>query len=44
MNAATQKITLQGGAGLIEALLDEPSTGPRGTAVIRTPTRCLAAP
>jgi len=37
MNAATQKITLQGGAGLIEALLDEPSTGPRGTAVIAHP-------
>jgi alpha/beta superfamily hydrolase len=37
MNAATQKITLQGGAGLIEALLDEPSTAPRGTAVIAHP-------
>ena len=37
MNAATQKIALQGGAGLIEALLDEPSTGPRGTAVIAHP-------
>ena len=37
MNAATQKIALQGGAGLIEALLDEPSTAPRGTAVIAHP-------
>ena len=37
MNAATQKITLQGGAGLIEALLDEPATAPRGTAVIAHP-------
>ena len=37
MNAATQKIALQGGAGLIEALLDQPSTAPRGTAVIAHP-------
>ena len=37
MNAATQKITLQGGAGMIEALLDEPATAPRGTAVIAHP-------
>ncbi len=37
MNAATQKITLQGGSGLIEALLDEPATAPRGTAVLAHP-------
>ena len=37
MNAATQKITLQGGAGLIEALLDEPAGPPCGTAVIAHP-------
>ena len=37
MNATTQKITLQGGAGLIEALLDEPAAAPRGTAVIAHP-------
>ena len=37
MYAATQKITLQGGAGLIEALLDEPATAPRGTAVLAHP-------
>ena len=37
MNSATQKITLQGGAGLIEALLDEPATDARGTAVIAHP-------
>ena len=37
MNAATQKITLQGGAGLIEALLDVPAGEPRGTAVIAHP-------
>ena len=37
MNAATQTITLQGGAGLVEALLDEPATAPRGTAVIAHP-------
>ncbi|TXI62628.1 MAG: alpha/beta hydrolase [Limnohabitans sp.] len=37
MNSATQKITLQGGAGAIEALLDEPATTPCGTAVIAHP-------
>ena len=37
MNAATQKITLQGGAGLIEALLDVPAGEARGTAVIAHP-------
>jgi len=38
MNAATQKLVLQGGAGAIEALLDVPSTGPvHGTAVIAHP-------
>ena len=37
MNAATQKINLQGGAGLIEALLDVPSQTPLGTAVIAHP-------
>jgi len=37
MNAATQKITLQAGAGRIEALLDEPASAPVGTAVIAHP-------
>lgn len=37
MNAATQKVSLKGGAGLIEALLDVPATAPRGTAVIAHP-------
>ena len=37
MNAATQKLTLQGGAGAIEALLDSPAGEPRGTAVIAHP-------
>ncbi|MFM7026500.1 MAG: alpha/beta hydrolase [Limnohabitans sp.] len=37
MNAATQKIVLQGGAGLIEALLDLPTGVPRGVAVIAHP-------
>lgn len=37
MNAATQKITLHGGAGLIEALLDEPALASSGTAVIAHP-------
>ena len=37
MNAATQKISLYGGAGLVEALLDVPVTEPRGTAVIAHP-------
>ena len=37
MNAATQKISLQGGAGLIEALLDVPAGAARGTAVIAHP-------
>ncbi len=37
MNSATQKIRLQGGAGLVEALLDEPVGAARGTAVIAHP-------
>ena len=37
MNSATQKINLQGGAGLIEALLDVPAGEARGTAVIAHP-------
>ena len=37
MNSATQKITLQGGAGVIEALLDLPADAPHGTAVIAHP-------
>lgn len=37
MNSATQKITLQGGAGVIEALLDLPADAPCGTAVIAHP-------
>jgi alpha/beta superfamily hydrolase len=38
MNAATQKLVLQGGAGAIEALLDVPAQGqPLGTAVIAHP-------
>ncbi len=38
MNAATQKLVLQGGAGDIEALLDVPSAGlVQGTAVIAHP-------
>lgn len=37
MNAATQAITLQGGAGAIEALLDRPSSPSRGMAVIAHP-------
>ena len=38
MNAATQKLVLQGGAGDIEALLDVPSVGlVQGTAVIAHP-------
>ncbi len=37
MNAATQKLTLQGGVGAIEALLDSPAGEPRGTAVIAHP-------
>ncbi|MEN9888361.1 MAG: hypothetical protein RL559_398 [Pseudomonadota bacterium] len=38
MNAATQKLVLQGGAGAIEALCDLPSEGPvRGTVVIAHP-------
>ncbi len=37
MNAATQKLTLQGGVGTIEALLDSPAGEPRGTAVIAHP-------
>jgi alpha/beta superfamily hydrolase len=38
MNSATQKLSLQGGAGLVEALLDAPADTPvRGTAVIAHP-------
>lgn len=37
MNAATQAITLRGGGGAIEALLDLPPGQPRGTAVIAHP-------
>jgi alpha/beta superfamily hydrolase len=38
MNSATQKLSLQGGAGLVEALLDGPADTPvRGTAVIAHP-------
>ena len=37
MNSATQTIMLQGGAGRVEALLDEPATTPQGTAVIAHP-------
>jgi len=37
MNSATQKISLQGGAGRVEALLDLPAGEPRGTAVIAHP-------
>ena len=37
MNSATQSLTLAGGAGPIEALLDLPSAAPRGTAVIAHP-------
>ena len=37
MNAATQKLSLQGGAGAIEALLDVPQGEPRGTVVIAHP-------
>jgi alpha/beta superfamily hydrolase len=37
MNAATQKLTLQGGVGTIEALLDSPAGEPCGTAVIAHP-------
>ena len=37
MNSATQKISLQGHAGLVEALLDLPAGQPQGTAVIAHP-------
>ncbi|MBM3387462.1 MAG: alpha/beta hydrolase, partial [Betaproteobacteria bacterium] len=38
MNATTQRLVLQGGAGAIEALLDVPANGlVRGTAVIAHP-------
>lgn len=39
MNPQTQKLVLQGGAGAIEALLDEPAPGTvlRGTAVVAHP-------
>ena len=37
MNSGTQKITLQGDAGVIEALLDMPADAPHGTAVIAHP-------
>ncbi len=38
MNSATQELSLQGGAGVVEALLDVPADNPvRGTAVIAHP-------
>ena len=38
MNSATQKLSLQGGAGVVEALLDAPAATPvRGTGVIAHP-------
>nr|WP_315429373.1 alpha/beta hydrolase [uncultured Albidiferax sp.] len=37
MNASTQKLSLTGGAGNIEAALDQPSGTPRGVAVIAHP-------
>lgn len=37
MNAQTQTLTLQGAAGTIEALFDEPQGTPRGTAVLAHP-------
>lgn len=37
MNAQTQKLTLQGAAGAIEALCDEPSGALRGVAVLAHP-------
>jgi alpha/beta superfamily hydrolase len=37
MNSQTQKITLQGEAGLIEALRDEPAGASRGVAVVAHP-------
>ena len=37
MNAATQKIALQGSAGVLEALQDLPAQNPRGTVVIAHP-------
>lgn len=37
MNSQTQKITLQGEAGAIEALRDEPEGAPRGVAIVAHP-------
>jgi len=37
MNAATQRLTLQGPAGVLEALCDTPAGAARGTAVIAHP-------
>ncbi len=37
MNRQTEKITLTGAAGRIEALIDQPEAEPRGTAVIAHP-------
>lgn len=37
MNAQTERFTLQGGAGLIEALRDRPAGTPKGVAVIAHP-------
>lgn len=37
MNAQTERFTLRGGAGLIEALRDRPAGTPRGVAVIAHP-------
>ena len=37
MNASTQRLSLKGAAGLIEAVLDQPDGTPRGVAVIAHP-------
>ena len=37
MNAQTQSLTLQGGAGAIEALIDEPQGDVQGVAVLAHP-------
>ena len=37
MNSQTQKITLQGEAGVIEALRDEPEGASRGVAIVAHP-------
>ena len=44
MNSATQSLTLTGGAGPIEALLDLPAGQPRGTAVIAHPHPLFGGP